>query len=929
MNQDLAIDIIVNQRKNVFLTGESGAGKTWVINECKKRFENKGLVCAVTATTGIAATHINGITIHSLTGIGVKTESDLFEHNEWHEVANKFYIKRNIMELDVIIIDEISMLHSYQLLAIDFICKYIRGMDIPFGGIQVVACGDFFQLPPVTKGSERAKFVYECPIWEDSGFTTCYLTEQFRQGDQKFLSCLRDIRKGDVGNESKAIIADLLNVSKTIDESEKTLKLYPKNVDVDRINNIELDKLTGESYTYIMRKSGKDADVDRLSKNCLAPQELILKLGAKVMFVKNNYNKGYVNGSIGTVLEFKKVFDEAGNHIYSYPVVQLRDHRIIMAEPEEWCLEEYTVSHYDNVKKKNVLTKRKLASIIQIPLRLAWAITIHKCVSGDTLISTEEGFKYIKDISVQYGVEEKTYKDCSLSIWSDKGFVEANQIFNGGKETCIKITTESGYSLTGSYRHPVLVRDIEGNEIWKKMPDLKIDDCLIMRKNFNIGETFCFDVDESLLKKGYNTKEYKVPSILNFKIAWLLGVLIGDGCISDRRDARMDLTNNSLYMIEKFSEYMKSLFGITVTSFKPKYKNCYISYCHSWYVRNFLYQIGLEFNTARNKITPPCILQSSKNIQKYYIQGLFDTDGGVNSNCIHLTSSSEKLLKEIQILLLNFNIVASLRELHSVRSFRLHITGINAKKFIEEIGFTEPNKIKDSNKRYGVNKYFIPKVQRGVFPDSKKVAKDLYAHLMKFYGKSYGDNKRLHLPIKDVSSFLTKVIKGKSGISCEHISFLLNLFPDVFSDSSYNRYSNMFFEKIKKIEIVEDSVYDLYIPEGHTFIGNGFTNHNSQGMSLDEADMNLNEVFEQGMGYVALSRVRSLEGLILRGINRIALEVNSDVLNRDKAFREESLINEELYLPRMKSGVQELSRESIFKEAMKRQKDSRLSKYAL
>lgn len=335
--------------KNVYLTGQAGSGKTYLLNEYVKFLKKNKVGVAVTASTGIAATHLNGTTIHSWSGIGIK--KTMADPDIARLKANQLASSK-IQTPKVLIIDEISMFHSYRLDAVNKVCKTIRGNPQPFGGLQVILCGDFFQLPPIAdEGYERSSFAYKSEAWEELDLKVCYLDEQHRQWDEELLRILNDIRSGDVDEGTYEKLSKRLNA--TLPDSVHPTKLYSHNVDVDAINNFQLAKLDKPQFIYQMETKGKKTLVDGLKKGCLAPETLVLKKGAAVMFVKNNQGKGYINGTLGTVIGFDD----------NNPVVKIRSGKEIIATPSSWMLEEN-----DNI----------LAEISQIPLRLAWAITVHK-----------------------------------------------------------------------------------------------------------------------------------------------------------------------------------------------------------------------------------------------------------------------------------------------------------------------------------------------------------------------------------------------------------------------------------------------------------------------------------------------------------------------------------------------------------------------
>jgi ATP-dependent DNA helicase PIF1 len=348
MTQKTALKIL-ETGVNVFLTGEPGAGKSHTVREYVERARGRELTVALTASTGIAATHIGGMTIHAWSGLGIRKS---ITRAECQDLASNATVRRRVKGAQVLIIDEISMLDAGMLEALDLICRVLRDSNEPFGGVQLVLVGDFFQLPPVTRAGEApARFAFEARAWQAANLTVCYLSEQHRQEDASFLELLGAIRRGLVTDGH----LELLEKRRRVSKNEEITKLFSHNADVDRINTDHLRTLTGKERTYTMTTYGSAKIVEALKKGCLSPEVLKLKVGARVMLTRNSPAQGFVNGSLGVV----KGFDPEA----TWPVVELLSGKTVTVEPEMWSAEGDGAS---------------LAAIRQVPLRLAWAITVHK-----------------------------------------------------------------------------------------------------------------------------------------------------------------------------------------------------------------------------------------------------------------------------------------------------------------------------------------------------------------------------------------------------------------------------------------------------------------------------------------------------------------------------------------------------------------------
>lgn len=335
---------------SVFLTGAPGSGKTYVLNDFIRRAKKAKKRVAITASTGIAATHIGGTTIHSWAGLGIR-DSITEQDHRWLKESARLVKRYN--NLDVLIIDEVSMLHGRRLDMINQICKLLRESDDPFGGLQIILTGDLFQLPPIDRDAATIDFVHLSDAWRELQPKICYLQEQHRQADDPLLDLLEAMRANDINQAHFDALSERLGASTPSDGS--VTRLYSHNADVDQINNEHLARLSGEVKRFTMETSGSAGKVEQLKKGVLAPEVLELKTGAEVMFVANNFQEGFVNGSRGTVVGFTET---------GAPEVRLHENgKVISVAKNSWALEE---------------DGREQATVSQLPLRLAWAITIHK-----------------------------------------------------------------------------------------------------------------------------------------------------------------------------------------------------------------------------------------------------------------------------------------------------------------------------------------------------------------------------------------------------------------------------------------------------------------------------------------------------------------------------------------------------------------------
>ncbi|KAJ8489347.1 hypothetical protein ONZ51_g2972 [Trametes cubensis] len=387
---------LVESGQSLFYTGSAGAGKSVLLREIIKSMRKKYLkspdAVAVTASTGIAACNIGGVTIHSFAGIGLGTESA-------EQLANKVQKNRKAttrwLRTKVLIIDEVSMVDGDLFDKLARIGSIIRKRPEPFGAIQVVVTGDFFQLPPVNKGSAAVKFAFEADMWSQTIKKTFNLTKVFRQRDPEFVDMLNEMRFGRLSDRS---IAKFKSLSREIiyEDGLGATELFPRREDVERSNTVRMGGITGREQVYNAYDGGTIADLqqrDKMLANFMAPKRLVLKEGAQVMLIKN-MDETLVNGTMGKIIGFvdpaAALDDDAGKPSSKgakepkataslgsrqlLPMVEFLQpgglRRQVIIQPDTWKVE---------LPNGEVQVSRT-----QIPLILAWAMSIHKS-QGQTL----------------------------------------------------------------------------------------------------------------------------------------------------------------------------------------------------------------------------------------------------------------------------------------------------------------------------------------------------------------------------------------------------------------------------------------------------------------------------------------------------------------------------------------------------------------
>lgn len=367
---------MVKNGLNVFVTGPAGTGKTLFIDEIRDYGLNAKKRVSVTAMTGVAAANVNGSTLHSWAAIGLG-KSEPRKH--------AFYIKKNIpayeryIKTDILVVDEISMADYEYIKKLDDVAKIVRkNVRKPFGGIQLVFAGDFFQLGPVQK-SKETKFLFEDLVWSNIIDKCVHFTKIYRQRNNEFAEMLQKIRVGEVTDEICNKIDSTKNHKLCDKNGVKPTLLFCRNVDVDAINETSIAKIDGEVFVNKSIDYYKDDNYKKLFEKSFKTQPVLkLKIGAQVMLLTNlNVEEGLVNGSRGVVTKFVRAKSE---------------HDVEGCDPAEYTgavkgvLVKFSNDIFEEIRPYTQECKDEhdspddpaKASRIQFPLRLAYALTIHK-----------------------------------------------------------------------------------------------------------------------------------------------------------------------------------------------------------------------------------------------------------------------------------------------------------------------------------------------------------------------------------------------------------------------------------------------------------------------------------------------------------------------------------------------------------------------
>lgn len=349
--QKLAFELL-QSGENVFLTGGAGCGKSFVIQQFMKKINPKEM--PILASTGAAAVLIGGRTFHSFFGLGIM---DGGPRETFKKASEDMKLMKRLREIEGVIIDEISMIPSAALEVAESLAQTARESSLPWGGLRVIVVGDFAQLPPVTRTGQKREWSFLSPVWQKSGFQIVELTTSQRSYDKEFLQVLKDVRAGWASPQVRSYLDSKIREH---DEDDECTRLFPRRDQSEIFNQKKLSQIPEPEVKIPSIYLGEERLIESLKKNSPVPGELTLRVGCKVLFVQNDANKRWVNGTKGTVVDITP--DKI--------TVEKESFRHVTVDKTSFSLQ--------NAEGKTV------ASVINFPLTLAYATTIHKS-QGATL----------------------------------------------------------------------------------------------------------------------------------------------------------------------------------------------------------------------------------------------------------------------------------------------------------------------------------------------------------------------------------------------------------------------------------------------------------------------------------------------------------------------------------------------------------------
>ena len=723
--------------------------------------------------------------------------------------------KKESLDSDIIIVDEASM--------VDQLLLYRLLQALPKKDFVLVLIGDDAQLPSVGPGNVLKELILNGKI------PHIHLTEIFRQeeasdivinahiinkGKTNLVNKKKDFVFVEIEDENKILDTLIQFVEKLKDRNFQVLSpTYNGVLGVINLNRTLQNVLNSRSSTTKVFRT----------ENC------IFKLDDRVMIIKNDYKNEVYNGEQGIISD-----------------IDVKNKRIDI----------------DMHTKAISYSFRDSYSMIT----LDYARTIHKCININTYIPTEKGLMNFLEIMKEYQIEDLNdnfiKKDFKIKVQGMSEEKETSEIFKKNRVKSIKIKTIRGYRLEATNNHPIMTVDKNGNFEWKNSEKLNKGDLVLIKKGFSTAPLTNYPIEYTGKKVHQRKSVIFKDKTINKDVAWLMGLMVGDGYYNDKKHFSIQITIFSEKLVEQVKKVVKENFGFECRVYKKKNK-CYSVHITRRTLREVMENLGFEYVLAPNKKIPISIRKSTPEIMASFLSGLYDSDGGINKCGIHFTTVSYNLALGVSNMLLYFGIASSFKNMK--KAYRIYIQGEDSRTFFNTIGFREESRLANWKKfKHDSKAYFIPKSNRSFIPNGKILIKSLRKVLKEKYAK----NKKTVRYLKEVSGYklilrlLSNTINGRCNLSTYHLNLLEKYIPDTSLKEwkEIAKFKGFYIDQIESLEQSECDVFDFYIPKGHDFISNGFVSHNSQSQEYDYVIMPFVKEFsvqlQRNLLYTAITRAK-------------------------------------------------------------------------
>jgi len=758
------------------MSGGAGSGKTFTIKAILDVCKKKGLSVLLAAPTGKAAKRME-----QMTGHPASTIHKLLGYNG----SEYYHGPDNPISTDFLIIDEMSMVD------VPLAWRLFRSLRLDMTAVLMV--GDHNQLPPVGPGNVLRDIVQRQLV------PTVILKEIVRQAGVLKENCI-SVLSGKVpatsereasGKKPWLVFNDLDNP----DEVPNFIRAMYEQVLAQKCGyDLILDvQVLTPTHKGPMGTRALNIMLQRLLQKMLfnvdvppVPEKRRPKLYAndKVIQIRNNYDLGVMNGAIGII---RRALPDGGMEI-----------------------------EFDGELKEIPAKSPWLQDI-----ELAYALTIHKCVAGDTLIATGDGLMSMHDIGGR--VRPGTTSGCYIRMYTHAGYKAAVNVSNEGEKDCIRLETKNGFSLTASTDHKVYVATDVGVK-WVSMNSLVPGDTLVMRRGTML-ERSDIPIREVMVDGDPRLKD---SLMIDEGTAWVLGVLVGRGKYDDDEYDGMDLCASDHNLLLQFVSRVQGSTGDSLAVTPMSLEKYRLSFNDST-SRELFMEAGLGYDGPAEKRTPWAILQSGPKIQCAYLRGLFDSSCWRESPTPTFWTFSERLSCEVQQLLFANGILSSRNESTSIsgKAPQSWIVSVDAeaevKRFTELIDPQHLERTASNNSR-------LYRPQKGLamtapIPFGKALIIDCRLELLR---------RPDRIP-STVGSFFHDIILDEQRLHHTHVEWLVRQIPDLAVAGPACKYLQMMcdwgyvFEYVKSKTPLRAKVYDFLVPEDHSYIGNGFINHNCQG----------------------------------------------------------------------------------------------------